>query len=104
MSELGSSEKNNMKYWLCDQYYNTTVWYDVHINKTLRKNVNRKAQEEPQAEELELVLYLFSRKEEIKVDKVQFYFHTKFTMLSNDNIDWQFLLVLRGKLGKNSWF
>ena len=31
MSELESGEKNNMKYWLCDQYFNTTDRYDVHI-------------------------------------------------------------------------
>ena len=35
MSELGSSEKNNMKYRLYDQYYNTTDRYEVHVNKTL---------------------------------------------------------------------
>ena len=33
------------------------------------------------------------------------YFHTKFTMLSNDeNIDWQCLLVSRGELSKNPYF
>ena len=32
MSELGSSEKNNMKYWLYDQYYHTTDRYEVHVN------------------------------------------------------------------------
>ena len=66
MSELGSSEKNNMKYWLCDQYYKTTDRYEVHINKTL----------------LELVLYLFSRKEEMNVDKVQFWFKSKIAVHS----------------------
>ena len=54
---MWGSEKNNMKYWLYDQYCNTTDRYEVNINKTT---------------ELELVLYLFSRKEEIKVDKIQF--------------------------------
>ena len=60
MSELWSSEKNNKKYWLYDQYCNTTDRY----------------------EELELALYLFSRKEEIKVDKVQFWFKSKIIVLS----------------------
>ena len=32
--------------------------------------------------ELELVLYLFSRKEEIKVDNVQFWFKSKVVVLS----------------------
>ena len=35
MSELGSSEKNNMKYCLYDQYYKMTDRYEVQINKTL---------------------------------------------------------------------
>ena len=47
----------------------------------------------------------------MKIDKVQFdltvrplYFHSKYTMLSSDdNINWQYLLVFKGKLSKNSW-
>ena len=66
MSELWSSVKNNMRYWLYEQNCNTTDRYEVHINETLR---------------VELVLYLFSRKEEIKVDKVQFWFKSKIVVL-----------------------
>ena len=57
MSELGSSEKNNMKYCLYDKYYKTTDRYEMHINKTLG---------------VRTCLYLFSRKEEMNLDKVQF--------------------------------
>ena len=70
MSELGSSEKNNKN--IDSTTGTTTELIDmrcIHIKY------------------YELVLYLFSRKEEIKVDKVSFdlrvrplYFHTKFTM------------------------
>ena len=75
MSELGSSEKNNKKYWPYDQYYNTTDRYEVHIYKIIIISV-----------------VFISKKRRDQSKEGQFWFKSKIVEHSyqfhNDNIDW----------------